>query len=298
MELRTWIRPGRLLVALCAGALLLAGCATLDERQRAWIFQPGARTWWGGQVAAAGMQERWIAFRSQATGEPVRLHALWAPQPRDDAPLLLYLHGARFDVRGSAHRMRRLQALGFAVLGVDYRGFGQSTPVLPSEEMANEDALAAWDWLAAQHPERARYVFGHSLGGAIAVQLASRRDDVHGLIVEGSFTSIPDVVRHFKWGWLPVGPLITQRFEAVERIAQVKAPVLVVHGSEDQLIPPALGRALYERAPSPKRFVLVEGASHHNANAMGMEQLRAAVAELFGIHATAQPAKMVRGGAS
>jgi alpha-beta hydrolase superfamily lysophospholipase len=283
MDLGTWIRPGRLLAALCAGVLLLAGCATLDERQREWIFQPGARTWWGGQAAAEGMQERWIAFRSQTTGDPVRLHALWAPQPRDDAPLLLYLHGARYDVRGSAHRMRRLQALGFSVLGVDYRGFGQSTPVLPSEEMANEDALAAWDWLAAQHPGRARYVFGHSLGGAIAVQLASQRDDVRGLIVEGSFTSIPDVVRQFKWGWLPVGPLITQRFEAVDQIAKVRAPVLVVHGSEDRLIPPALGQALYERAPSPKRFLLVEGGTHHSTNAVGQAQYRQALAELFGL---------------
>jgi uncharacterized protein len=283
MDLRTWIRPGRLLAALCAGVLLLAGCATLDERQREWIFQPGARTWWGGQAAAEGMQERWIEFRSQTTGDPVRLHALWAPQPRDDAPLLLYLHGARYDVRGSAHRMRRLQALGFSVLGVDYRGFGQSTPVLPSEDMANEDALAAWDWLAAEHPGRARYVFGHSLGGAIAVQLASRRDDVQGLIVEGSFTSIPDVVRQFKWGWLPVGPLITQRFEAIDHIAHVRAPVLVVHGSEDRLIPPALGQALYDRAPSPKRFLLVEGGTHHSTNAVGQAQYRQALAELFGL---------------
>ena len=283
--LMTDTRPHRRLrwwFALAAGLLLLAGCATLDERQREWIFQPGARTWWGGSAAAEGMQDRWIEFVSAESGDTVRLHALWAPQGRADAPVLLYLHGARYDVRGSAHRMRRLQALGFAVLGVDYRGFGQSSAVLPSEDMAYEDAQAAWDWLAREYPDRPRYVFGHSLGGAIAVDLASRRDDVRGLIVEGSFTSIPDVVRHFKWGWLPVGPLITQRFEAVERIARVKAPVLVVHGSEDRLIPPSLGQALYERAPHPKRFVLVEGGSHHNANALGQAQYAEALRELFG----------------
>ncbi|MCP5284467.1 MAG: alpha/beta fold hydrolase [Burkholderiaceae bacterium] len=275
-HLRVWL-------ALAASLLLLAGCATLDERQREWIFQPGARTWWGGTAAAEGMQDRWIEFMSAETGDTVRLHALWAPQGRADAPVLLYLHGARYDVRGSAHRMRRLQALGFAVLGVDYRGFGQSSAVLPSEAMAYEDAQAAWDWLAREFPGRSRYVFGHSLGGAIAVDLASRRRDVHGLIVEGSFTSIPDVVRHFKWGWLPVGPLITQRFEAVERIAHVQAPVLVVHGSDDRLIPPALGQALYERAPQPKRFVLVEGGSHHSTNSVGQAQYRQALADLFGL---------------
>ena len=83
---------------------------------------------------------------------------------------------------------------------------------------------------------------------------------------------------------LPVGPFITQRFDSAERIASVKAPVLVVHGSEDRLIKPELGRALYDRAPGPnKRFVLVEGGSHHSTNAVGQAAYREAVAELFGL---------------
>jgi fermentation-respiration switch protein FrsA (DUF1100 family) len=128
-----------------------------------------------------------------------------------------------------------------------------------------------------------RYVFGHSLGGAVAVHLAGEVDDAAGLIVEGSFTSIPDVIATFEWGWLPVGPLITQRLDAGRRIERVRAPVLVVHGSADSLIRPELGRALYERAPPPKRFVLVDGGSHHNTNAVGQPLYREAVAELFGI---------------
>ena len=279
------------LIALLAAAALAGGCSTLDEKQREWIFQPGTRTWAGGLAAAQGMADVWIDFRSAETGANVRLHGLWLPQPRADAPLLLYLHGARFDVRGSATRMRRMHELGFAVLGVDYRGFGQSTPGLPSEAQAIEDARAAWDWLGRTHPGRARYLFGHSLGGAIAVQVAAEvgaeAPGLAGLIVEGSFPSIPDVVRQMKWGWLPVGPLITQRFDAASRISAVKAPVLVVHGSADALIPPALGQALYERAPAPKRFVLVDGGSHHNTNAVGQPQYRAALAELFGLDAKA-----------
>ena len=229
------------------------------------------------------MEDVWIEFQSRETGLPVRLHALWVGQPRADAPVLLYLHGARWDVRGSAHRMRRMHELGFAVLGIDYRGFGRSTAGLPSETLAYEDARAAWDWLGRSHPLAKRYVFGHSLGGAIAVHLASEVDDAQGLLVEGSFTSIPDVVSSFKWGWLPVSPLITQRFDAGQRIAKVKAPVLVVHGSEDQTIAPAIGQALYERAPQPKRWVLVEGGSHHNTNGIGQAQYRQALRELFGL---------------
>lgn len=291
--LRPLMPPARTLqlglaTLLVAVALSTSGCATLDEKQREWIFQPSDRTWAGGQAAAEGMDEVWIAFRSASSGDEVRLHGLWLPaaQGGDTAPLLLYLHGARWDVRGSANRMRRMQALGFSVLGIDYRGFGRSGfgRLLPSESMAYEDARAAWDWLGQQHPGRPRYIFGHSLGGAIATHLAQGvQEQAAGLIVEGSFTSIADVARSTRWGWLPVQPLITQRFESAERIAQVRLPVLVVHGSEDSVIPPALGRALYERAPGPKRFVLVEGGNHHNTNALGQAQYREALRDLFAL---------------
>jgi len=261
------------------------GCGSLDEKQREWIFQPGERTWAGGQAAAQGMEDVWIDFTPPSSREAVRLHGLWLPAAQPEgAPVLLYLHGARFDVRGSAPRIRRMQELGFSVLAIDYRGFGRSSKALPSEASAHEDARAAWDWLAAQYPQSRRYVFGHSLGGAIAVHLAGEvQHDAAGLIVEGCFPSIPDVVSSFKWGWLPIGPLITQRFEAGEEIGKLTMPVLVVHGSEDTLIPPALGRALYERAPEPKRFVLVEGGSHHSTNTLGQPQYREALAVLFGI---------------
>jgi alpha-beta hydrolase superfamily lysophospholipase len=279
-------RARRGLFAVVLLLLALAGCQTLDQQQRRWIFQPSDRSWGQSAAAADGLQDVWIDFNSRETGEPARLHGLWLPAARDDAPVLLYLHGARWDVRGSAWRMRRMQELGFAVLGIDYRGFGRSTPQLPSETLAYEDARAAWDWLAAQRPQARRFVFGHSLGGAIAVHLASEVHDAAGLMVEGSFTSIPDVFSSFKWGWLPVGPLITQRFDAGERISRTRTPVLVVHGSDDRLIPPALGRALYERAPGPKRFVLVEGGTHHNTNGLAQEQYRAALGDLFGLGLT------------
>ncbi len=277
----------RLIALVLLSAAALAGCASLDERQRSWIFQPSDRSWWRGEEAAQGMQDVWIAFASKETGEPAKLHGLWSAHERFEqdarAPVLLYLHGARFNVVGSAFRARRMQELGFSVLAVDYRGFGKSTNTLPSEAMAYEDARAAWDWLAQRYPDRPRYIFGHSLGGAIAINLAAQVGDEAGTLVEGTFTSIPDVVSSYKLGWLPLGPLITQRFEAVERVGKIGSPLLVVHGSEDNTIKPELGRKLFEAATGQKRFVLVEGGSHHNTNAVGQPQYRLALAELFGM---------------
>jgi alpha-beta hydrolase superfamily lysophospholipase len=286
---------------------LLAGCSTLDQKQRGWIFQPSNESWWRGEAAAEGMDPVWIDYLARddtgAPTQPVRLHGLWLPHPdltgpdlnrrdatRGKAPILLYLHGARYNIVGSAFRMRRMQELGFSVLGIDYRGFGQSTAALPSEASAYEDARAAWDWLARQYPDHPRYIFGHSLGGAIAIELAAQVADEQGTLVEGTFTSIPDVVSHYKWGWLLFWPLdralITQKLEAVKRVDRIGSPLLVVHGSEDRTVAPALGRQLYEAAAEPKRFELVEGGTHHNTNTIGQLQYRTALAELFGLGTT------------
>jgi len=282
MSMRRW----HLFASFSTALALLAGCATLDEKQRAWIFQPSDRTWSGGAAAAVGMDDVWIDFTA-TNDHPVRLHGLWLDSDRPDAakaPVLLYLHGARYNVTGSAPRMRRMQELGFAVLAIDYRGFGKSTQELPSEKSAYEDARAAWDWLAKKYPDRPRYIFGHSLGGPIAINLATEVNDERGTIVESTFTSIADVVSSSpQWGWMPVSLLITQRFEAVRKVDKIGSPLLVVHGDEDRLIRPDLGRKLYDAAAEPKRFILVEGGSHHNANLVGLPQYRQALAQLFGL---------------
>ncbi|MCY7305793.1 MAG: alpha/beta hydrolase [Rhodoferax sp.] len=268
-------------------AVVLVGCAALEEKQGEWIFQPSSSNW--GASAARDMDDVWIEFDSLRSARRVKLHALWHPAQPDGfsrnsaAPVLLYLHGARFNVTGSAHRVRRMQELGFSVLVLDYRGFGRSDGDSPSEALANEDARAAWDWLASRDPQRPRYIFGHSLGGALAIELASQVSDEAGTIVEGTFTSIPDVLSSMRWGWLPVGPLITQRFDAIKKVRNLGSPLLVVHGSEDRLVKPELGRKLYEAAREPKAFVLVDGGSHHNTNSIGQAQYREAIAHLFGL---------------
>jgi len=283
-----WRWPAFVAAAI-ASIVILGGCVGLDAQQRKWIFQaqatllpPDMRNT---ATRSDGMDDVWIDFTSRESGRPVTLHALWLESERAGAPALLYLHGARRNVEASTFRIQQMHELGFSVLAIDYRGFGLSTDELPSEASVDEDARAAWEWLGRQQPRRDRYVFGHSLGGAIAVQLAAGIDDAKGLIVEGTFTSIPAVFETFKWGWLPITPFITQRFDSAAKIGKVKAPVLVVHGDADSLIRPELGRALYERASAPKRFVLVEGGTHYSTNRLGQAQYREALRALFGLGA-------------
>ena len=277
----------RVTAAIALVLILLGGRVALDMQERRWIFQASA------VHASAQAQEEvaqasggvWIAYPSRDAGAEVRLQALWLANEDPRAPALLYLHGARRGIEDSRFRIEQMRDLGFSVLALDYRGFGRSTDELPSEATVAEDARAGWRWLATEHPGLDRYIFGHSLGGAIAVELAAEVGDAKGLIVEGTFTSIADVFRSFRWGWLPITPLIAQRFDAIDRIGQVKAPVLVVHGTEDSMIPPRLGRALFDKATAPKRFVLVEGGTHYSTNRIGQAQYREALHALFGLGA-------------
>lgn len=274
---------GRLLASTVLSVVALVGCAALDTTQGQWIFRPTERAWGDAASAANTMQEQWIDYDSILTGKRVKLHALVHPATVQDAPLMLYLHGAMWNVTGSARRMQRMQELGFTVVAVDYRGFGKTSTETPSEKMAYEDARAAWEWVATNYPHQPRYIFGHSLGGAIAIELASQVSDEQGTIVEGTFTSIPDVAAGMRWGWLPVRSLITQRFDSMRKVASIGSPLLVVHGSNDSVIKPMLGRQLFEAAAQPKRFVLVEGGSHHNTNSVGQSAYKTALSEMFGI---------------
>ncbi len=196
---------------------------------------------------------------------------------------MLYLHGARWNLTGSVTRIDRWRALGFSVLAVDYRGFGESTDVAPTEQRSYEDAEAAWDYLAKMAPGKRRFIVGHSLGGAIATELALRRPEAAGLVLEATFTSVSDMVKQSAWGFLPVSLILTQRFDTLAKIGQVRMPVLVAHGTRDTIVPFAMGERLYAAAPGPKRFIRVEGAGHHNLSGYAYGQYRTALRELFGV---------------
>ena len=216
-------------------------------------------------------------------GEEQRLHAWWLQGDTPHAPAILYLHGARWNLTGSVSRIERWRQFGFSVLAVDYRGFGESSDVAPTEALAYEDAEAAWEKLAHLAPGRPRYIVGHSLGGAIATELARRHPDASGLVLEATFTSVQDMVDQSAWGFLPVGLILTQHFDTLAKIADVKVPILITHGTRDTIVPFQMGERLYEAATAPKRFIRVEGGGHHNLSGAAFDQYRAALTELFGV---------------
>jgi len=199
-----------------------------------------------------------------------KVHSWYWAHPDPDAATVLYLHGARWNLNGSVFRMERWMEMGFSVLAIDYRGFGESTRLLPSERSAREDALAALHELVQRQPDASRrFIYGHSLGGAIAIDLAARADDISvaGIVVESSFTSIRDMLSTLSWGDLPgVSLFVTQPFASANKLAAITDPLLIIHGTGDRVVPHTMSDGLYAAATSVpdglKRLVKIEGASH------------------------------------
>jgi len=269
-----------LIVAAVFGALAIpGGCSWIDVKQREFIFRPVKDDWRGYGGEADNAQ-----IRIPVGNDGDTVAAWWMPAPTAGAPALLYLHGARWNLTGSSSRIARYRQLGFSVLAIDYRGFGKSSGDVPSEEMAYEDARAAWQRLLTLAPDARHYVYGHSLGGAVAIEVARHNPDVAGLILEATFTSISDMAHQYAWGWLPVGLVLTQHFDSLEKIADVDAPTLFIHGRQDRLVPPSMSEQLYAAAKGPKQLLLIDGAGHSNIAWSGaFDQVQTAVHTFFKI---------------
>ncbi len=293
----------RLHFALVAAIVALAaGCITFEHGERELTFRPvrGDAGWYSGMPD--GLQDVYLQVADGALQQ--RIHGWWWPDGDPNAPVVLYLHGARWNLTGHLHRIARLRRFGFSVFAIDYRGFGKSDGELPSETSVYEDARAAWDWVVRHEPDASRrFIYGHSLGGAIAVDLAahlaSNGQTAGGLIVESSFTSLAEIASELTHGWLPVA-LLSQKFDSIDKIRLVRMPVLVVHGAGDRYVPARFSIALYEAAPAPKKLLLVENGSHNNSLVVGGAEYERALSELFGIGAsgngseTEQPAATYR----
>ena len=282
---RWWPAAVRVLLLACA-VVFTQGCAYIDLKQRQMIFQPTEEI--AGTPADFGFdyQELWLPVVTAAAenAAPERIHGWWIPSPRDDAPAILYLHGNGWNIGDSAYDTARLRRMGYSVLAIDYRGYGKSEGAFPSEAQVYADAQAAWNRLTTlQADPKRRFVYGHSLGGAIAVELAVRNPGIAGLIVDASFTSIRDMVSEvYGVSFLPLGWLLTQRFESLAKIGSIKMPVLFIHGQADAVIPFSMSERLYAAAPQPKFLVLVPNAGHSSIAVVAWELYRRSVQDFIG----------------
>ena len=276
------------LVALLSLPLFFAGCSQLVQKERELLFRvvPGEASWYDGMPD--GVVEASLPVRAGKATQHV--NSWWWPADDPKAPAVLYLHGARWNLTGQLFRIQQLHDFGFSVLAIDYRGFGKSDGDLPSEETVYEDARVAWQALAQRQPDpKRRFIYGHSLGGAIAIDLASHLDrrgaaQARGLIVESSFTTLADIAKSLSTPWLPLQLILSQKFDAVDKIAQVGMPVLIVHGTDDRYVPSRFSERLFEAAPGRKKLLLIEGGTHNNSMRIGASAYRRAFAELFGLN--------------
>jgi fermentation-respiration switch protein FrsA (DUF1100 family) len=266
------VRAVALLLAALALLLWLA-VGMLDRL----IFQPTPGVDLRPEALGLAAEELWL--RSE---DGVRLHAFRVPPQGEPLGLaLLFLHG---NAGNASHRLPNaalLAGMGLDVLLPDYRGYGLSEGS-PDEAGTYADARAALAWLEreAGYPASRVLVFGRSLGGAVAVELARDRG-LAGLVLESTFPSVAEVARaSLGFG---LGPLLRGRFDAAAHIGAVRAPILMLHGDRDRIVPFELGRRLFERAPEPKTFETIHGAGHNDTVEVGgrpyLERLRAFAVE-------------------
>ena len=217
---------------------------------------------------------------NDGNGKNERIHAWWIPAENPADRYLMYLHGSALNIGANITHARRFHRMGFSVFLVSYRGYGKSSGTFPTEAQVYADAQAAWTYLVEQKgiDPKAIFIYGHSLGGAVAIQLALNNPAAGGLIVEAAFTSIADMARRIpKYRIFPLELIVHERFDSIEKVSRLQAPVLYIHGTDDKLVPPEMSSELYKRTASSKQLKFIPGDGHNNSAAVGGDEYLQAV---------------------
>ncbi|NMG06103.1 alpha/beta fold hydrolase [Brasilonema sp. UFV-L1] len=258
--------PFLIYVGAVVAIIYFAVCIFLFFQQTRFIFFPSSIIKTTPEFLNLAYKDVWLPVSARA-GKVEHIHGWWIQANQPNAKVLLYLHGNAINIGANVVHAHRFYQLGFSVLLIDYRGYGRSKGRFPSESRVYQDAATAWDYLVYQKqisPSQI-FIYGHSLGGAIAIDLALKNPNAAGLIVESSFTSLQKVTAHRNNYWMfPVNLILTQRFDSIGKVPNLKIPVLFIHGTDDVVIPAFMSQDLYAAAPEPKTLVLVPGAGHSN----------------------------------
>jgi uncharacterized protein len=256
-------------ILMLVGGGYVVFVASLYMAQRRFIFIPPQSL--HPLPATVGWPEAEETVIDTADGERV---IVWHAPPRADEPVVIYFHGNGEIVASRAARHRELAANGTGIVALSYRGYMGSTGS-PTEEGLLRDAEAAYRFATSRYPASPVVLWGHSLGSGVAVALAARHP-VAKVILEAPFSSTVDVAA-LRFPIVPVRWLMLDQFRSDQRIDAVRAPLLIMHGDQDWVIPISLGERLFKLAHEPKRFVRFRGGNHIDLDRFGA----IAVAERF-----------------
>lgn len=253
----------------------IAACIFLLLRQNRFIFKPRTTIKTIPTSFNLDYQEVWLPI-STTSGKKTQIHGWWIPAAKPDTKVCLYLHGNASNIGDEVKRAFWAHQWGFSSLLIDYRGYGRSQGKFPTETSVYEDVEAAWNYLTQVRkiPPQNIFVYGHSLGGAIATELAIRHPEIAGLALEGTFTCMREMVAHLYKEFLifPVNLLLHQKFNSLSKIRSLKMPVLFIHGTNDSIVPAHMSQILFAAASEPKKLLLVPQAGHHDVEEFGGEQ--------------------------
>jgi fermentation-respiration switch protein FrsA (DUF1100 family) len=262
MDAGSAMRTVVIVAVLVAAGLYGSLLALLAWQQRRFIYVPDRRR---PDVSAAGVAGI-LALRVR-TQDGLDLLAWVTPAADERQPVVLYLHGNGGHIGYRAPRLAWMTRLGWGVMLLEYRGFG-GNPGSPTEAGLYEDARAGYAALRAQGVAGRRIVvWGESLGTGVAVRLAGEAE-VGAVVLESPYTSILSIGQA-RFPFMPVGWVLRDRFDLIGRIGAVRAPLLVLAGEQDAIIPLAMSRAVFAAAGEPKMFWLAHGAGHNGIGEAG-----------------------------
>lgn len=259
-----------------AAAMYGSACLFLYLRQTRFMFFPARVITTRPSDFGLPYEEVWLPVPQP--NRPERMHGWWIPAKGPSAGVLLYLHGNGINIGANVEQASHFHQMGLSVLLIDYRGYGQSEGSFPTEQQVYQDAEVGWHYLTQTRrvaPD-AVVIYGHSMGGAVAIHLANQYPDAAALIVQSSFTSMRDMVNHQPvYRIFPIDQLLTQRFDSIHKVPRLQMPVLFVHGLADGKVPADMSQRLYAASPQPKQLYLVPLAGHNNvAETAGAEYLQ------------------------
>jgi uncharacterized protein len=278
---RKWL----LAVATLLTLAYLSGCLFLFIGQRHLIYRPTAQLSLRPNAADFNLtyEDVWMPIAKSSE----KLHGWWIPattkqnNSTDNSTLLpneptniltspkvmLYLCGVGHNM-GDYNYLARASAfrqLGFSVLMFDYRGYGLSKGDFPYEQQLYQDAQAAWQYLqkVRKIPPEQVFIYGESLGGAIALDLALKHPQAGALIMQSAFTSMAEAIKHRAiFQLFPIDLLLREQFDSLSKISSLQMPVLFIHGAADSVVPAEMSQHLYDAAPEPKQRFIISDADH------------------------------------